>query len=119
VFVLLPFPGIIDFVRFPTAIRFITINRCPRAGRFPGIILVRCIIRFPRHIRPSRLILARNCIRPAGSERGFFRARCSSSRPDFLVYVRRFRRGSQGLARRLSQGVPRSRAWRSQCAAAT
>jgi hypothetical protein len=67
VFVLLPFPGIIDVQHFTTAIRFITINRCPRAGGFPGIILVRHIIRFHRDIRRSRLILARSCIRPAGS----------------------------------------------------
>jgi hypothetical protein len=67
VFVLLPFPGIIDVLRFATAIRFVTINRCPRAGGFSGIILVRHIIRFHRDIRRSRLILARNHIRPAGS----------------------------------------------------
>jgi hypothetical protein len=61
VFVLLPFPGIIDVQHFTT------INRSPRAGRFPGIILVRHIIRFHRDIRRSRLILARSCICPAGS----------------------------------------------------
>jgi hypothetical protein len=66
VFVLLPFPGIIDVQHVPTAIRFVTINRCPSAGCFPGIIRVRYIIRLSRHIRPSRLILGRSCIRPAG-----------------------------------------------------
>ena len=55
---------------------------------------------------------------PPGSERRFFRAR-NSSGPNFLLYIGCFRRASQGLARRLSQGVPRSGARRSQCAAAT
>jgi hypothetical protein len=119
VLVLLLLPGIIDVVCFPATIRFVAVDRCPRGGGFPGIILIRCSIRFPRHIRPSRLILARNHIRAAGSERRFFRALCNSSGPNFLLYNGCFRRASQGLARRLSQGVPRSRARRSQCAAAT
>jgi hypothetical protein len=66
VFILLLLPSVIDVHRFPT-IRFVTINCCPRAGSFPGIVLVRHIIRFHRDIRRSRLILARSCIRPAGS----------------------------------------------------
>ena len=106
VLVLLPFPGTIHVLRFLSAIRFRSNTR------FPGIIRARsflCFIRYTGIIHAAPRI-----IRRPGAERRFCLGAGPCCDPNFLLYVRRFRRIPQRGARRFSQGLPRSGARRSR-----
>jgi hypothetical protein len=98
VFVLLPFPSIIiDFLPFPSSIRFLTINRWPCTVCFFVIVLDSCIVRFPRLVLASRIVCA------VGTKRGFLRAALrTSGGPNFFLYITRFRRIPPAITRPLS-----------------
>ena len=109
-FVLLSFPGIIHVLRFLSAVRFRSNTR------FPGTILARgfiCFIRYTGIIHAAPRIIRR----PA-AERRFRLGAGPCGKPKFLLYIRRFRRIPPAVARRFSQGLPRSRARRSRRPAA-
>ena len=109
-FVLLSFPGIIHVLRFLSAVRFRSNTR------FPSTILARgfiCFIRYTGIIHAAPRIIRR----PA-AERRFRLGAGPCGKPKFLLYIRRLRRIPPAVARRFSQGLPRSRARRSRRAAA-